>query len=143
MSNERLYGLPGAEHMYFDEAEVYETDIEPYLDGHDRRPRIIEEWTVHPPTVHLPKAEHIVESVIEWACDNAEVDEGWSDKAPEPTDPKMLAAAEALREAIAEKVTYRMANKKVAEHVVTWADDDEDMSEPLIGGERLYRPARV
>lgn len=137
MSTERLYGLQGAEELHFDIATVWEADIEPHIEDDTGGSRIIEEWTVHPPEYHFPKAEHIVESVIEWACDNGEVAEGWPDGLPSISDPELNRAAEALRQAIASKVTYRMANQKVAEHTLTWSPGEE--SEPSLDGEPMYR----
>jgi len=133
---EKLYGLPGDETLCLDLAEVWESRIEPFIEDNAGGSRTVEAWSVHAPDYHLPKAEHIVESVVEWAGDNGEVDEWWFESAPKPDDPELVAAAEALRQAIARRIGYRMAKAKVGEHTVTWAPGEE--SEPLCDGERLY-----
>lgn len=132
----RIYGTPGAEVLYDDPATVYEMDIEPWVDEHDRRPRQIEEWSVHPPDYHLPDTTTILEWISEWVADNGEVTEGVYDDWTEAcASHRSDLAAKALRQVIASQVTKRMACKLVATHEVTW--DDE--SEPLYDGQPLHR----
>lgn len=131
----RLYGSEDAEVLFFDIADVYETDIEPWVDEHDRRPRTIEEYTVHPAEYHLPAADDIVEHVIEWIADNDVTEgvfDGWE------TASKHEDVQQAFRDALnllASKVTGRMADKLVATHTITW----DDHGAPLVDGEPLYR----
>lgn len=137
MSAYRLYGVPGSEMLHDDLGAAYETQIEPWLDESDRTPRVIEEWTVSPPSAHLPSAADHVERLIEDASESAG-GEGYYDSEQHLIhDPDVLAAAEALLAALADRITYRMADRRVAEHTVTWDDEDE----PLVDGERLYRPS--
>lgn len=131
----RLFGVPYAEDLHDNPAAVYELQIEPYTDGHDRRPVVVEEWTVYPPKHHLRRAADIVDWLLECAAEDGEVTEGWSEAIDRhDRDPDVLAAAEALLDVLASKVRYRMADRKVAEHTITWGADDE----PLLDGRPLY-----
>lgn len=132
----RLFGLPGSENLETDLGSAYEMQIEPYADEADRGPRTIEEWTVLPAGSTFRSAD----SIVEWLCEDASDDapEGWYDSVAHlDRDPVVLAAAEALRVALIERsAPYWIADKRVALHLVTWDDDGE----PLVDGERLYRP---
>lgn len=134
----RLYAVPYSEHCHDDIAGVYETDIEPYVDEHDRRPRVVAEYTVHPPKYHLPSSEQVVEWLVEWATDRGELTEDAADHLERNVDHDAVhAAAEALLDAVAARMRYRMANRRVAEHTITWDCDGA----PLVDGDPLYRPA--
>lgn len=132
----RLYGAPGEENLHDDIGAAYEMQVEPWVDEHDRRPRVIEEWTVLPAGSTFRSAD----AIVEWLCEDAADDapEGWYDSIQHlDRDPVVLAAAEALRAALIDRAApYWIADKRVAEHVVTWDDDGE----PLVNGEPLYRP---
>jgi hypothetical protein len=137
---ERLYGLRGAETMHSTPAEVYESRIEPYCDEHDMRPWIIEEWTKES-TVDVARrwflsSEAVIEHIIDCFMDEygAEGDVG-VEKAE--SDPEALKLADALITHLADMVRWRRADKKVAEHTVTWDADGE----PLLDGEPMYRQA--
>lgn len=134
---DRLFGVVGAETLWDDPAAAYEQQIEAYADEHDRRPVVIEEWTVHPPRDHLRSAADIVDWLLECAADDM-VAEDWSEAMEQHSrDPEVLAAAETLLDTLAARATYRMADKRVAEHTITW----DDAGEPLYDGEPLYRAA--
>ena len=131
----RLYGVPGAEHLHFDPAACYETDIECWVDEHDRRPRLIEEWSVKDCTDHLPAADDLLLWMVEWTGDHGELDEdgfGAFENASKKDD--VVAAAEALRTLLASKVGYRMADQHLRTLTVTW----DDQGEPLLDGEPMY-----
>lgn len=136
---DRLYGVPGAEDLHTDIGAAYESQIDPWVDEQDRRPQVIEEWTALPAGSTFRSAA----SIVDWLCEDAGDDapEGWYDSiAHLDRDPVVLAAAEALRAALIERATpYWIADKRVAEHAVTWDDDGE----PLVDGERLYMPSPV
>lgn len=135
---ERLYGVPHAEALWDDPAAVYEQDIEPYSDGDERQPRIIEEWTVHPPDYHFPSADRLVEWLVEWAADQGELDWDGAERLEKQAEHVTVTdAAENLLAALAARITYRMADRKVAEHIVTWSPEGE----PLLDGFPLYRPS--
>lgn len=134
----RLYGTPYSESLWDDPAAAYEQQVEPYSDEHDRRPVVIEEWTVHPPRYHLPSAAGVVDWLVEHASDQGELTEDAAEDLQEKAqDAAITAAAEALLDALASRMRYRMADRRVGEHTITWADDGE----PLIDGQPLYRPA--
>jgi hypothetical protein len=133
-TEDRLFGVPDSEDMHRDLGSAYESQVEPWVDEHDRRPRIIEEWTTLPAGSTFRSAR----SIVEWLCEDAADDapEGFYDRiAHLDRDPKVLAAAEALRDALVEHATdYWIADKRVAEHTITW----DDAGEPLVNGESLY-----
>lgn len=131
--DERLWGIPDAVDMYFDAAAAYEAEIDPYADEHDRRPRVLEEWTVTDPVSHFPAADWITEWIAESACEGI-TEHGHDAVMDLANHPDVLAAAEALRQVMAKHLTYRMADTLVAEHTVTWDADGN----PLLDGERIY-----
>ena len=135
-TSERIYGIPGSERLYSEVAEAYETQIDGQVDEDDNTPRVIEEWTVAPSISHVRSASSIVEDLIEDAAADAPEDM-YDSISHLDTDPDVLAAAEALREAFASRITYSVADKMVAEHVITW----DDKNEPLVDGEPMYVPS--
>lgn len=101
-----------------DETEAIERELR-HRDNYDDDllgPWTLTEWDVHPPEHHLPDADDIVTWMIEQAIDN-ETDEGWYESAAKaaPTA-EVVAAAEALRMALASGITYRMARTEIATH---------------------------
>ena len=139
---DRLYCLPGAETCYDDIATVWELDIEPFVDEHDdRTTRLVEEWTVHPPRYHLdittPPAT-LLELILERVHDGGELTmDGEPGDWFNAKNPGLLAAAEALLDAIASTVTRRQCADLVATHVVDWSDPEN----PTVDGEPMYRKA--
>lgn len=134
---QRLYGLPHAEVLYFEPNSVYESEIEDQAEDYPDRVEI-EEWSVHPPEYHLPKADDIIDWMTLWAAENGEGDEAQYDQwQAVGTPPDVLAAAEALRTVVASKIEYRMANEHLRSLWVTWTEDGE----PLLDGEPMYVPA--
>jgi hypothetical protein len=108
-------------------------------DDSSRRPRIIEEWAVMPATSHLPSAEQVLEYMAEWVGEQGEVDEyGCDHWAFGVTDPDVVAAAENLRIVFASKISYRMADKMLREHLVTW----NEAGDPLLDGHLMYTSRR-
>lgn len=135
MTEQRLYGVPGAEEMYFDPYSCYESDIDGNFDVlNPQQSFVLEEWSVHPPEYHLPTADRILEWIDEYASDN-EVTEGWSDNFP-LCDELVVEHTNSLIRLIASNITFRMADEKIAEHIVTWRDDEEHT--PLLDGELMY-----
>lgn len=136
-SVQRLFGIPGAEQMQTELAETYELHIDGEVDEHDRRPRIIEEWSVRPPAAHFRSPADIIDWLLEDAADDG--GEDFYDQAQHLTrDPKVLAAAEQLVDLLASRITYFTADTRLAEHTITWDDDGE----PLVDGQPLYRRSR-
>lgn len=131
---DRLYGEPGAEHMCFDPAEVYENlDIEaPLTPDYTIE---IEEWSVSPPTHHMPSAERALEYIVEWTGENGQIDEDANDQwIAASAEPDVVAMMQAALDLLASKVTYRMADKLLRTLTVTFAETGE----PLLDGEPLY-----
>lgn len=136
--SERLYGTVGAEEMYLDPAEVYESDIEPWHEPSTEARIEVEEHDVHPPRYHLPTVDCLLEWVSEWACDMGEVGEGYVDHMEAAiAGEDVQQAADALLDLIAARIPYRMANKHLRSLWVTW----DENGEPLLDGEPMYRPA--
>lgn len=137
-----LFGVEGADRLWYDLATCYESDVEPWADVHSEdpakwTPRVIEEWTTHGPTYHLPAIDHMLEWIGEWTADCGEVDEGWFDGYIDiAKSAEVQAAAKALYAAIAEKQAYRMAKDVVRKIIITWDAEGE----PLADGVPLYGP---
>ena len=140
--SDHLYGQPDAEHMEWDPASVWEAGIEPHwsddpdVDG--RGPWTIEKWTTHPPSKHLPSIGHLVDYISEWVADSGEVDEGGAEDFADAVH-EARPWVDLLMVQIASRVAYRMADKKVGEHVITLDENDE----PLIDGKPMYRKVQL
>jgi hypothetical protein len=132
--DQRLYGLPEAERLHFEIAEVWETDIEPYLDSFTRTDWwVVEEWTVCDPRSHLPSAERVVDYILEQLEELDEYCYEAFDNASSKAEMEVVLAAWASR------VTYRMAQSHVATHRITLVDvPDEAEPQPFLNGEPLY-----
>jgi hypothetical protein len=128
---DRLYCVPGAEECFDNPGDAYENGIEPYLP--DER-EVIEEWSVHSPSHHLPSADRVAEYVYEFASD-VEMDENCDEDYQRASlDPDVVAAFQAALDLLASKVTYRMADQLVATHLVTW----DEKGRPLLDGEPMW-----
>lgn len=132
---ERLYGVPGAELCWPDLGSVYELQIEPDLVEKVPSPRVIEEWSVWPAVALLPSARDLLDRLIEDAAENAGTGDYYDSVEHLAREPELLALAQGLVDAFAGRITYSVADKRLAEHTVTWDDEGE----PLIDGELLYR----
>ena len=114
----RLYGEHGAEHLYaslYDAAEMAREARHPDQSGSVT----IEEWNVHPPRHHMPTAQQLLDWIVQWPDEFGEVVEGFYLPID---DGDVRAAAEALLDTIAARVSWRMAYRKVAQHAVEWSD---------------------
>lgn len=133
-SDDRLYGVPGAEEMHVDLAGVYECQVEPWVDEHDSRPHQIEEWTAVPLGSALPSAD----VVIEWAAEMAyeDVGDGAAEAIDDPAkDPEVVRAFAVALDLWASKIKYRMASRLVRTWEITW----DPAGEPLADGEPIYQ----
>lgn len=111
MTGERLYGMPGAEWMYDDPADVvkdFARDVD--MGGYEVT---IEEWSVHPPRYHLPTAEDVIDWATEYAAGN-EVSEGYGHASDAAKHPSVTVAAGAFLDALAARITWREADRHVA-----------------------------
>jgi hypothetical protein len=130
----RLWGLPGAEYMHFDYGSLYESEIEPYGEFDPPKPDTkveIEEWSVKPARDHMPSSLGVVEWLQEWVEENGEIAGDFDITFDFLAVRK---AADALLDEAARHVTWRMADKKLATHWVTW----DEQGEPLLDGEPMY-----
>ena len=131
----RLYGIPGSEVMYLSLAEAYESQVDGQ-EGND--PRIIEEWMTVPAMTLVQDAASIIEGLVEQLTDGAP-DDLYDSICHLDADPVVLAAAEALRDALADKVPdFYLADKRVAEHRITW---DEQGENPMDCDQPIYHPS--
>ncbi|MCP3857859.1 MAG: hypothetical protein GY698_24575 [Actinomycetia bacterium] len=136
----RLYGVPGAEHMYRDAAEVWETDIEPFLGFTDGAISTweVEVWSVQPSDQFMPPADLVLECISEWAGDDCGL-EGFAESVGEAVaDPAVVYMVRRLLSAIAERTHYWVANEKVDDMFVTIDSDGR----PLLNGEQMYVPTK-
>ena len=116
---DRLFGLDGGESL----DTCLDSAIETYLDCYlaDETEHVIEviEWSVAPAEDHMPSPESVIEHVIEWACDNGEVDEHYCQMADAARSRRdVVAAFWFALNLLAHHVPYRMADREVARHQV-------------------------
>lgn len=138
--HDRLYGLPGAERLEFDIGSVYETCIDGQLEGNG--PWTIEEHLVRPTIDSVPTAERIVGDILELTSEDDYTEDPFHERVYK--DPELLALAEALRTAVAGKVTWFMAGEKVATHTITLVEtDDPKYPTVLLDGEPMYVPRQL
>lgn len=127
---DRLYGLTGAEELWFDPADAVQNYIDSrYEDG--PLDLTIEEWSVHPPRYHLPTVPTLLEWLDDWVADNGEV----GDECEFEHTDAISAAADALLDTIASTIRWRMADTKLRDLHVTGTEDD-----PLIDGQPVFVP---
>jgi hypothetical protein len=139
LAEHRLYGTPGAERMYQDEATAIEVALDDRFDPEDRTPIVIEEWSVCGTRSMFPPVDVIIERLIEDAADDAT--EGWfEDASVAGRHPDVVAAVENAVTLLAAKIGYLMADKMVAEHQVTFADDGEVLFDGLPAFPKAKRP---
>lgn len=140
-----LYGMPHAEEgMQIDPAAVYENEIEPYIDDDrtdlsTRTPRVIEEWTTRPASDNLPHIDIVLEWIAECAGDNGGMEgmfESWGNAFAHDY---VRTAMQAALNLAASKVSFFIADEKVADHAITW----DANGEPLLDGEPLYVKGEV
>lgn len=121
--NERLFGLPHAERMHFD----IDSAINEVLCDYDQDVKpdsfMIEEWTTTSADLWLPSTESTLEWMVESTADeaiNEDLFEAYSTAAQHPA---VKAAMQQVNMLLASKVGYRMANKMIATHHVTFSFD--------------------
>lgn len=135
-ARESLFGAPGDEWL---DGDIH-TAAERVLDRcYPDTPEevVIEEWVVRDRLSIVPPARHIVERLIEGLADDYP-HEGFIEDLPSDNDPALIEAAEALREALAARINFDLADKRVAKHrfrllpaqkgQVAWRCDDLDVT---------------
>lgn len=132
MSDERLYGPPGAEHL--------QGDLDSAADAADfgEYPILLEEWTVAEPRLSDGDLARALETLTELAAEEGDewYAEAWI-KASERED--VRAAFRAAADLLASHVHYRMAGELVARWHA-WPDDGSWRFAAL-GAEREGGPA--
>lgn len=129
-----LFGVHAAEHMHFDIASVVDGVMDDFCDLYPARPFTVEEWTTTTPEVWLPSAESVLEWMVERAADEL-IDEDCFDaydRASKSED--VRAAMQSVIVLLTSKVGYRMAEKCIATHQVTF----DEAGNPLVDGAPLY-----
>lgn len=135
----RLYGLEDDEVLHTDIEDAIHTIVDRFWPDESGE-FVVCEYTVHPPQHHMASAPDIVDHITELAAESGEVSEGWCEDAVDAShDATVLAAAEALRDAIANTIGYGMADRVIAKHPVTWRVDADGI-EWSIGDPQLTGP---
>lgn len=136
--DERLWGPSGAEQLEFDAAAAYESNEYAFInDGNE--PRVMEEWTSIPLGEFVrPNVGALVEYIVERLGDDLVPEDAWDsiERLHLERDPEVVAAFEAAVVVLRSKLNtngYRMADKLVAEHTITWVGE-----EPYMDGEPMY-----
>lgn len=131
----RLYGLPYAEVMYSDPAEVYETEILPFL-GDEGDPEWrdgrweIEEWTAG--RAYTPHPEWLHEMVLEKVCEDwDEHGEHYDRLMKDRVLTDLFAQIDAH---LAKEITWLMAEGLVGSHALTVVG-----GVPYLDDEPMYR----
>lgn len=137
-AEQRLWGVEGAERLFFDPAEAYESQIDGVLGLEDEPgtygPMILEEREVEP--LCPPSASWIVEWVAESTTEEF-TDDG-DTYADLCDDPDMLAKAEEMRDLITKKVTWRQAGRLVKAHDVTLTVHTDGSATAYLDGAVFY-----
>lgn len=143
MRNDRLYGTDeDEERLHTSIADLVE-DFEARLDPEETaagRSLVVREFTVHPPTHHLPDVGHLTDMIgdllLDWSADNGEADGGFNDALGGAVSADVVRAGVAdMIKSIADLIDYRMVDHRVATHAVVW--DDEGAV--TVDGEPLWR----
>lgn len=133
----RLYMQPWSEDAYHDPATIWESEIEPYLDGGDDT-WAVEEYTIRPNTLCFQSPKDLFESIVEWAADNGDVGETWYTRASFAIDDTALQAELAgFLKRLADYIAYSECDDLVGVHTITLDADGE----PLWDGEPMYSSA--
>ena len=135
---ERLWGPEGAEQLELDPASAYESYEFAFIND-ENEPRIMEEWTCTPLGEFVrPNVEELVEVVVEGLGDDLVLEDAWEsiEQLHLERDAEVIAAFEMAVAVLRSKLNtngYRMADKLVAKHTITWVDE-----EPYMDGEPMY-----
>lgn len=113
----RLYGEPGAEtlHTSLEAAAQRAYDIREWTDAPSFAEIELEEYTVLHPGTHLPAADAIIEWIEETVGeDGMTTEDGYDEISEALRSPLVTVLLDAVREAVAERVMYRMADEHVS-----------------------------
>jgi hypothetical protein len=107
----RLYGPPDAEDLYSDLDSAVEAYVDDLATVNVGDVFTFAEHDVHPPRYHFPSADHVLDEIVEWVCDNGEIDGDMAEEFEAVCrSAPAVAAIEFALDAIASKIRYRMAN---------------------------------
>jgi hypothetical protein len=132
-STANLFGLPGAETMRDSIADVYESDIEPFIEWDSDPEWIVEEWTSVPARDFAPDPAVLAQQVAEAVADNMGAEE-FDAFERAATAPDVIAMFGAAIGALVDRVGWRMAGTHVASYAISWTDEGV----PLLNGQPLY-----
>ena len=135
---DNLFGKPGDEYMYDDVATVYENWMDDRFedDYYPAEGFVIEEWTAKPLGDFIDETWRVLERIHENLCDEFGNDDAHDALERATEHPEVVGAYEAARAVLASKLTgWRQADKRIAEHRITWGSEHE----PLVDGLPLYR----
>lgn len=132
-TTEFLYSTPGAERAFDDPAACYEAE----LDGDDHLDSpTIQKWTTKAAAKDLPSVDYTIEWVIEFAAMET-TEDGYKDWEYAGGRDDVKAAFRVALDLLASHVHYRLCDRLVGTHTVTWTETGE----PLLDGEPMYRKA--
>ena len=129
----KRYGLSGAENMYLSVAEVYEHVIDGVYP--EDATVIIEEWSVLDNIEFMPSPEWVLDNLLEYSSDQS-MTEGWYESAEKMwtvDDPEIAEMLNRLRQVLAEKVTFCIADRQLRTLTL-----EINGGHPKIDGENLY-----
>jgi hypothetical protein len=134
-----------------------------WMDDDELGPWTLERYGVRPTVDHLPSAEQILEwvesideaddfrssttvvmeQIDQWSSEHGEIDEWWCDQlmdvSPEVAEDLVasptLETAEALRQAVADEITYVMAGEHLSTHQLTRTTDGRVLLDGEVIGE--------
>jgi hypothetical protein len=112
----RLYGMDGWESLYTDLESAVESHLADLYEPKIGDEFVFEEYDTCPVRSHMPSADHILEIIHEWTCDNGCVDEGFHEQMEKAVcDDEVRLKLDHVLDLIASKITYRMADKQLRE----------------------------
>ncbi len=110
VTDERLYGKPGDEHLYWDPEDVIERFVDD-VDPKDGDTMVIEERDTETNRSFFMDAGQLIERLVDETNDEP-IDEGWcASAATHADDEDVVAAFEAAIQLLADKIPYKMAGK--------------------------------
>lgn len=129
----RLYGGPDDEDLCYDLEEAAERAWDRNFNPSGKV--VIYEYTVQDPIRHLPDVDRLLDWLHEYVAESGDVLIESDDPLIPLGDHSVQFAAKVLLDMIAKGIHWRMADQKVAEHVVEW----EESGVPMLNGLPLYK----
>lgn len=120
MTDDRLYGLPGAEHLHLDLASAYEEHAA-YYEDEDVPDATFEEWSIRDPRPDDNTLRWWLESLAERAAEEGDEDY-WGEWEAAVEHKDVWAAFRAAADLAASKIAYRMADEHLGDYRIVHID---------------------